>query len=390
MSFASLRASLSRLRRRTLSHRQMVKLTLGLIIVGTFGVLAYTFLSPLFRIGSDLLGPVNVISVVLPPKETLKNTEGRTNILLMGSGGANHDGGNLTDTILVLSARTVFAEGQEASNSAVYLISIPRDLYLDSLRAKINTAYEYGEEREKGGGLALAKGAVTEVTGLPIHYSAKLDFVAFEKIINLVGGIDVTVERTFDDYLYPIAGKEEDTCGFSPEEVATKLLVLPEPDKEFPCRFEHLHFDAGVNHMDGPTALKYVRSRHALGDEGSDFARAKRQQQVISAMRGKLLSSETLLNPSRIEAIYKVVKTNVDTDMDASLTKDFMAMFLRYKDNLVLENIVLDFNQLYNPPVDQRGWILLPKTGSFEEIQQMIKSRLEGEQSSQGNNSSSN
>jgi len=276
----------------------------------------------------------------------LKNDQGRTNILLLGIGDAGHDGPNLTDTMIIASIKP-------ASPSAVFLISIPRDLYLDSLNGKINSAY--------GQGLDTAQTAVAEVTGLPIHYSVRVDFSAFEKIVDILGGIDITVPNSFDDYQYPLDGKEMDLCSGDPA---------------FACRYEHLHFDAGPQHLDGATALKFVRSRHAEGEEGTDFARSKRQQLIIKAVQIKIFSNETLLNPGKILSIYNELKSHLDTNFDLSHPNELLKLALKYK-NTQIKNIFLDTNLLDNPPEDFRGWILLPKTGNWDEVHKFIKDQLQ-------------
>lgn len=276
----------------------------------------------------------------------LKNDNGQTNILLLGIGDAGHDGPNLTDTMIVASIKP-------ASPSAIFLLSVPRDIYLDSLEGKINSAYFKN--------LNAAQMAVTEVTGLPIHYSISMDFSAFEKIIDILGGVNINVERTFDDYDYPVDRKEMDSC---------------DGDPEFRCRYQHLHFNAGSQHFDGATALKFVRSRHAEGEEGTDFARSKRQQLVIKAVQTKIFSNETLLNPKKILSIYGELKSHVDTNFDLSHPDELFKLALKYK-NAQIKNIFLDTNLLDNPPEDYRGWILLPKDGSWNEVHKFIKDQLQ-------------
>lgn len=276
----------------------------------------------------------------------LKNDNGRTNILLLGIGDAGHDGPNLTDTMIVASIKP-------ASPSAVFLISIPRDIYLDSLDGKINSAYAQN--------LNTVQTAVTEVTSLPIHYSVRVDFSAFEKIIDILGGIDINVERTFDDYDYPVDQKETDGCNGDPE---------------FRCRYQHIHFDTGPQHLNGATALKFVRSRHAEGEEGTDFARSKRQQLIIKAVQTKIFSNETLLNPKKILSIYNELKSHLDTNFDLSHPDELLKLVLKYK-NAQIKNIFLDINLLDNLPEDYRGWILLPKGGSWNEVHKFIKDQLQ-------------
>jgi len=253
-------------------------------------------------------GPVNIFSVITQRDLELKNDNGRTNILLLGIGDQGHDGPNLTDTMILLSIQAKFDKPDTLKLPPIVMISIPRDIYSQSLGEKINAAYATG-------GLVLAKGIISEITGLPIHYAVRGNFSVFEKAIDLLGGIDVNVEHAFDDYQYPIDGHENDNCGYSEAEVAVRSASVIAGDETtlltaFPCRYEHLHFDAGWQHMNGVTALKFVRSRHAAGDEGSDFARSKRQQLVLAAVKSKVFSAETLLNPTKGKAPSQVEQLN--------------------------------------------------------------------------------
>ena len=137
-----------RLKRRILSHPRLVRLGIILVILISFFSLLYYFFSPV-------------------PDSSLVKTDGPVNILLLGVGDTGHDGPNLTDTMIVITA---------SPGGALTMISIPRDIYLDSLQNKINAAYA-------AGGLNLAKDAAAQVTGLPINYAVKVDISAFEKSI---------------------------------------------------------------------------------------------------------------------------------------------------------------------------------------------------------------
>ncbi len=133
----------------------------------------------------------------------------------------------------------------------------------------------------------LAKDSVSVILGQPVHYAMSLDFASFVRIIDALGGLEVEVERSFDDYKYPIPGRENDQCLGEP---STKTA-------EFNCRYEHIHFNGGQNLMDGATALKFVRSRNGEGEEGTDFARSARQQKVINSIKQRLLSAEFIVKP---------------------------------------------------------------------------------------------
>jgi polyisoprenyl-teichoic acid--peptidoglycan teichoic acid transferase len=292
----------------------------------------------------------NIVSgVVSSPVDILKNSDGITNVLLLGIGGEGHEGGDLTDSILLASFNL--------KNNKVTLIAIPRDVWVDSMKAKINTAYHYGNERREGGGRDLAKSAVAETLGIPVHYALVLDFQGFVKAIDAVGGIDVEVVNAFDDYKYPIPGKE---------------TAEPESD-----RYEHIHFDKGMTHMDGATALKFARSRHALGDEGTDFARAARQEKIILAFRNKIVSTDTLFSSETINKLKDSVSSSIDTDIEGAEQASFPKVILGLggKDNI--NNIALT-DYLQNPknlkPYAGQ-WVLIPSP-SLEELQTYVKTKL--------------
>lgn len=283
------------------------------------------------------------------PETNLASTANRTNILLLGIGGEGHAGSKLTDSIMLVSL--------DLSSKIPTLISLPRDIWVNSLAAKINTAYYYGEEKEKGSGLSAAKAAVSELTGLTVHYGLVLDFAGFTKAIDAVGGIDLVVDNAFDDFKYPIPGKE-----------------TAEPES---ARYEHIHFDAGATHMDGATALKFVRSRHAEGDEGTDFARSLRQQKVINAFRQKIFSTSTLFNQQALSSLKSSIESSVITDISESEYGSFVRIFMTIAHDQSIKR--LDFESQFTNPKNTKPyggqWVLTPKT-NLEELYAYVQTEL--------------
>lgn len=298
----------------------------------------------------------------------LRKTNEHINILLLGIGGKKHEGPDLTDTI-------IFASIDAEKNKAV-LVSIPRDLWVEDLKGRINVAYAKG-------GLSLAKSNVSKVVGEAIDYVVRIDFNGFEKAVNLLGGVDVNVQSALDDYQYPIAGKEDDPCDHSIEELNMLATASSQLDA-FPCRYLHIHFDSGLQHMDGKGALEFVRSRHAQGDEGTDFARSNRQGELVKAIKNKIFSAETLLNPARVISLHNVVKDSVDTNIEEDELDDFIKLASKMKDASI-QNIVLDYGDeeknrpglLMHPDLSDaynNEWVLIPRIGKddFSEIQKYV------------------
>ena len=222
-------------------------------------------------------------------------------IVLLGYGGGTHDGAYLTDSMLAIHI--------DPKQQKITLISVPRDLWVKiptdgptSSYWKINAAYEIGlddvsypnkQSQFKGqdGGGHLAEYMVSEVVGFPVDYFVGMDFSGFKHTIDTLSGVDITVETAFTDTQYPIDGKEADLCGHQPSEIPLldAQAASTSPELVYPCRYENLHFDSGLQHMDGERALSYVRSRHSLQD-GTDFGRAKRQRNLLIAVKQKILS----------------------------------------------------------------------------------------------------
>lgn len=279
----------------------------------------------------------------IKPNQLNGEGDGRINVLLIGIGGAKHPGGNLADTIMVASF--------DPKNKEVALLSIPRDLYVpiyNNGSGKINTAHAYGEKNAKqaGGGPAVLKKTVSSILDLPIHYYVRVDFQALEKIVDTLGGVVVDVENAIVDLSYPA----ENMIDFSPFRLA-----------------------AGEQKLDGKIALRYARSRHAGGAEGSDFSRAKRQQKLLAAIREKALTLGILTNPKKITSLVNILGDHVKTDLTVWESERFLQLWKDVDDSKILTK-VLD-NGPTGPLVaesgDERGYILVPRTGDFSEIQQI-------------------
>ena len=317
----------------------------------------------------------------------LKQTkDNKINILLLGVGGGTHEGPNLTDTIIFASL--------DPTAKKVTLVSIPRDLWIPELKAKINTAYTYGEGKQQGGGLTLSKKVVSEMLGQQLDYAVKIDFNGFEKAVDMMGGLDIDVDNAFDDAQYPLSGKEDESCGLTDDEIASFSAQIATgsatENESFPCRYEHLHFDKGPSHMDGTTALKYVRSRHAIGKEGTDFARSKRQEKVISAFKDKIFSVDTFLNPVKVVGLVNVLRDSIDMDLKDNELDDFVRLMQKMKGAKIVSASVDTGDEsqdrlglLLNPPISEifeKQWVLIPRTGAgdYHEIQTYVACVIEG------------
>lgn len=275
---------------------------------------------------------------------------GHTNVLLLGKGDANHDGIDLTDTIMIASI-------DPGDTKSVALLSLPRDLYFLQTekmgKGRINTLYrDYknalirdGMEKETAETEALTEVAaeIGRTIGLDIHEALMVDFQGFVEAVDAIGGVDIEVPETLIDTEYP------------------------DPMNE--SAFITFEVQAGLQHLDGETALKYARSRHST----SDFDRSRRQQQILQAIGEQLKSGGVLSKPSRILDLVNILEEHVETTltvremlglakMGGAIEKSNLITMQLNDQNGLYGAIVRPGGLLYSPPRAQFGGasVLLP------------------------------
>ena len=266
-----------------------------------------------------------------------KNELDRLNVLILGIRGVNDpNGGLLSDTIMVVSL--------EPKTGKVALISIPRDLYVEmphhNFKNKINEVYVHGiEDEDWKRGLRYGKETVEDVTGLDIHYSTSVDFKAFKEIIDTFGGVTITLDRPFSEK----------------NQFAEGVIELP----------------AGRQVIDGDTALLFVRARFST----SDFDRAKRQQQVLLAIKEKAFSLDVLSNPAKIISILNSLGNHVKTDAELWEIKELIVLMQKINTTDVKRK-VFDTSEgglLYASRDDKGSYILLPEGDNFGKVREVCR-----------------
>lgn len=243
---------------------QVIILAVALLLVGA-GVLAAVVVGPtvgaILTAGGEVfktpvverVGPDGTAVAVATPDWGNKQA---INILLIGLDYRPQEEDTRADTQIVVHI--------DLANKTAALISIPRDLWVTIPgfgEGRINSAYQLGERNLAtipGGGATLAMSTVQQNFGIPIHYFAQVDFKGFEQVLDAMGGVTIDVAKPLVDNEYPLANYG-----------ATRVYI-----------------PAGLQHMDGHTALEYARSRHA----DNDIGRNSRQQQVLLAVKQEALS----------------------------------------------------------------------------------------------------
>lgn len=222
------------------------------------------------QIGAN--APEGEAPVVLPNWDK----QDRINILLVGTDYREGDEYSRTDSMIIASI--------DPKTKSVGMLSLPRDLQVNIPGYgpdKLNAAYIYGDyDKKPGGGIGLLERTIANNFGVQIHYYASVNFTGFEQIVDAFGGVTV-------DPPYPIVDDEYPTETYG---------------------YTSLYFPAGVQHLDGKSALQYARTRH----EDLDFGRSRRQQEVILALRQQALKGNLIQNfYSLLDVLGKAVKTDV-------------------------------------------------------------------------------
>lgn len=270
---------------------------LGILVAATYlALVIVTRIDELFFPGQGLsLGGLSH----LPGVQGNDAGTGQINILVMGLDRRPSEGKapTRTDTMFVL---TIDRETKTAG-----ILGIPRDLWVDIpyrdrsqgvFQDRINTAYVYGENGNySGGGAKLAEQVVERNLGIPIDHYIIIDFQGFIKVIDGLGGVDVYVDKQVDDPYYS--------------------------ETEAPGDYHPLHFEIGMQHMNGQTALDYSRTRF----DSSDLDRIHRQQQVIFAAIDKALA-QNLVHVDRLASLWGKYKNTIVTDINDIQTPGFASL----------------------------------------------------------------
>lgn len=293
-----------------------------------------------------ILNVKNLVSVAAT--DLAKDEYGHTNILLLGKGDAGHDGIDLTDTIMIASL-------DPTTTKSAVLLSIPRDLYLLKTQkmgeGKINTMFrDYkialirdGKTKEEAATLAMKEmgDELGRALGIQIHQVIMVDFAGFTQAVDAIGGVDIEVTKDLVDTEYPA-------------------------DESSYTTFE---IKAGLQHLDGETALKYARSRHST----SDFDRSRRQQQILHALADKLKSGGMLAKPNQILQLLNIMKDHVATTLavrdmlglakiGSAIDQTNLLSVQLNDQNGLYGSIILPGGLLYTPPRTQFNGasVLLP------------------------------
>lgn len=288
--------------RKKLIKRIVIAILVLLIALGAFMAIKAVIASSKVFNGSifDLLGA---------GQELKTDKYGRSNVLIFGTSedDPDHAGGNLTDSIMVLSL------DQKNKNAA--MVSIPRDLWVkygdacsSGYEGKINALYECkaGSNNDQKAGAEGLKDKAGEILGMDVQYYAQVNYTVVREVVDAVGGVTVTIES-------------DDPRG------------ILDRNFDWKCRYRcyYVKYPNGPVNLDGEHALALARARNASGGYGlggGNFDREQYQQKIIKALKEKATSAGTLANPAAVTGIIDALGDNVRTNFSGGEVKTLISL----------------------------------------------------------------
>ena len=276
------------------------------------------------------IGIINIIGIFGEPLN--QDQYGTTNVLMLGTGNPEHDGADLTDTIILASI--------DQKNKLVPMLSIPRDYYVDVPELgggmKINGIYESGKYKYNSvKGIQYLQKEIEKMTGMIVHYYVRIDFDGFKDIVDALDGVDIYVDEAINDPYYPLDG-----------------TIL----------YETFNLPAGQQTLDGETALKYARSRKTT----SDFDRSKRQQKLLFAIKNKAMTKAILLDPGKITNLYNAVSSHIETNLSLRQIIELAKISQDFGEENIVTRVITD------DPLNCGGFLYTPERALFNDAAVLV------------------
>jgi len=260
-------------------------------------------------------------------------------LLVLGIDGESTPSGEI-DALLLLYL--------DAEAGRAFVLSIPRDLYVDvpgHTSARAGSVYALGEQEGATSGLVLAREAISATLGLPVRHTALVRFESFVALVDAIGGVDVEVPHAIEDLAFP-----DGDGGHDP-------LFIP----------------AGLQHLDGALALRYARTRVV---PAPGFDRAFRQQQLILAAHDRVTRLDLLPGLiAQAPTLWSAVADGIETDVSLSDVIDLALLATGIAtDDVRMATLAECCSAQHTTPAGER--VLLPQK---DEIEALMEDLLEEE-----------
>jgi LCP family protein required for cell wall assembly len=335
--------------------RRLLLFILGICV----GILSLTVISAIWYLQSfsqaSNLSVSRLTTIISQAKQQLPQQQ-TTTFLILGLDQRNDalESTLLTDTIII--ARV------DVEQNTITLLPVPRDLWIDELKTKINALYYYGKQKENTTPAVYTAEEIGRITGVTFDYWVVINYQKLDDLVDQMGGITIDVPQSFTDNNYP-----------NPDYLTDPVQPI----------YTTVSFQTGIQTMNGERTLAYVRSRSSDDLlEGSDLARSSRQTQVFNALIKQISEPSLFYKPDRIGSLYRFWHENMETNIsDSSLVALGLSLnphSLSYKTVSIPASFSDDKQILFNPPLSKYGlWVWEPRDSSWEELREFIKNTMQ-------------
>ncbi len=268
----------------------LIILTIFLVAIISMGIITYSKFND-FSKSANIAKSDFYKTLIAGWQQTPTETQGYKNLLILGVDTLKTRGDStpLTDSIMLVSINL--------QTGKIIILPLPRDLWSKPYQTKINALYTYGLDRYPADPQKFPQEVIAEMTDLKIHHTLIVSMETVAEVIDLIGGVEIDVKQGFIDEEFPRTDVD--------------VTIETNPDK----LYETIKFEAGLQHMDGQTTLKYMRSRHGNNDQNSDISRSHRQQDIVQVLAKELLSQSSLFNTSLMGQFYRYYLDNFANDL---------------------------------------------------------------------------
>lgn len=265
---------------------------------------------------------------------SVKQTNGSITTLVLGVDSLASRPGSpaLTDTILLISITP--------KNSTISFLSLPRDLWSDDYKTRINALYYYGLERYPENPEQFPTEVLSELLDIDIHHTIIVSLDDLEEVISSIDGITINIPQGFTDTAFPRSDVDV-------TQVSDPTLL-----------YETISFEQGKQHLTAEKALQYIRSRHSDDEFGTDISRSQRQQAVLESIANKVLSNEILANPKKLGQLFSVYNEKFARHISLSELVTILKFIGEYEP----ESFSVNTHTLSIFPDDPDGVIVNPPT----------------------------
>lgn len=306
-------------------------LLLAIIIIG---VIAYKRLTAFTSAGATT--PNQIFSLIQTARKTpVPWQNNRLTFLLLGTDAMQNRGNQtvLTDTMLLASLNK--------NGPVLSMYSLPRDTWSAEYKTKINALYAYGAERYPNEPERFPREVVAQMTGVNPQFTIVLDMATVQKIIDALGGVEVDVAEAFTDPQFPR------------EDVDVRTVRDPK------LLYKTVSFEAGKQWMNGQRAMEFMRSRHSVGEQGTDTARGSRQQQVLMALFQRLQNIRMFVDhPEVAGTLYQIYQERFQRSLPLETV---IALGLELRTNI--QQLRITQATASTLPQDPKGVLEHPKDG---------------------------